>query len=340
MSLLWRTRPCWQILPQQTSYPPLWQRGLRHPCPCIPHSPCLCHLVPARLLTSPFPQARIYPIPCPQAGGILAVPCADNGIHIGRSESSSRFLLSSSALVDHNEMDGIHMIVTCSLHDNSNVIKSHAIIVCGATGYAFIDEDFARRNNLPLHCLHTPYTLHVIDGRPSSSGSITHITRIRLRFREHQEDIPMFVSKLGQYPIVLRIPWLRRHDVWLHFATNKVTFSSKYCLKHCILEPVLVHCALPEPLPIMINAMQRPLGHTVLEEHEVRKVVPEKYHDFLPVFLDNSAQQLPPHRLHIDHEINLVPGFVPPYGPLYNMSQNELKAQKEWIDDNLAKGFI
>ena len=119
-----------------------------------------------------------------------------------------------------------------------------------------------------------------------------------------------------------------------------MTFFSRYSLKHCILEQVLVHCALPEPPPIKINAIQRPLGHTVLEEHEVRKVVPEKYHNFLPLFLDDSARRSPPHRPHIDHEFNLIPGFVPPYGPLYNMSQNELKAQKEWIDDNLAKGFI
>ena len=121
---------------------------------------------------------------------------------MGRSESSSCFLLSSSALVDPNEMDGIHMIVTCSLYHNSNVIKSHALIDCGATRYAFIDEDFARHNNFPLHHLHTTRTLYVIDGRPSSSGAITHITKIRLQIREHQEDIPMFVTKLGQYPIV------------------------------------------------------------------------------------------------------------------------------------------
>ena len=69
-------------------------------------------------------------------------------------------------------------------------------------------------------------------------------------------------------------------------------------------------------------------------------MVSEKYHDFLPLFLDDSARRLPTNRPHIDHEINLVPGFVPPYGPLYNMSQNELKAQNKWIDDNLAKGFI
>ena len=116
---------------------------------------------------------------------------------MGRSEPSSRFLLSSTALVDPNEMDGIHMFVTCSLHDNSNVIKSHPLVDCGATGYAFIDEDFTRRNNLPLHRLHLPRTLHDIDGRPSSSGAITHITKVHLRIQGHQEEILMFITKLG-----------------------------------------------------------------------------------------------------------------------------------------------
>jgi len=42
----------------------------------------------------------------------------------------------------------------------------------------------------------------------------------------------------------------------------------------------------------------------------------------------------------VDHEIKLEPGFVPPFGPLYPMSPNELESQKGWIDDMLAKGFI
>ena len=89
-----------------------------------------------------------------------------------------------------------------------------------------------------------------------------------------------------------------------------------------------------------LDFISRLLGHTVLEEHEVQKVVPEAYHDHLPLFLEEKARQLPPYSPGVDHEINLEPDFKPPFGPLYSMSQTELKAQKEWLDDNLAKGFI
>jgi hypothetical protein len=43
----------------------------------------------------------------------------------------------------------------------------------------------------------------------------------------------MFVTKLGHYPLVLGIPWLKLHDVAIHFASNLITFGSQYCLAHC-----------------------------------------------------------------------------------------------------------
>ena len=33
-------------------------------------------------------------------------------------------------------------------------------------------------------------------------------------------------------------------------------------------------------------------------------------------------------------------GKSPPFGPIYQLSEKELKVLKEYVDDNLAKGFI
>jgi hypothetical protein len=74
--------------------------------------------------------------------------------------------LSSFVRVDQNEMDGNHIIITCTLHNQENVIKSHALIDCGATSFAFIDEAYACHHHLPLHHLRLPRNLIVIDGRP------------------------------------------------------------------------------------------------------------------------------------------------------------------------------
>jgi len=68
--------------------------------------------------------------------------------------------------------------------------------------------------------------------------------------------------------------------------------------------------------------------------------VPEEYSLYANVFEKRNAEKLPPHRPNVDHEIPLIEGAKPTYGPIYNLSELELKTLKEYIDRMLAKGFI
>ncbi|KAI0993243.1 hypothetical protein K3495_g14941, partial [Podosphaera aphanis] len=67
--------------------------------------------------------------------------------------------------------------------------------------------------------------------------------------------------------------------------------------------------------------------------------LPQHYHQHIKAFDVKSAEILPPHRP-CDHQVNLKPGTVPPSGPLYNMSVDELRVLRKWLDENLKKGFI
>jgi predicted aspartyl protease len=144
-------------------------------------------------------------------------------------------------------MDRNHLIVMYTLYDQENVIKSHALIDCGATGYAFIDKNYASHHCLPLHLLKSLRNLTVIDGRPVTSRAITHIIHTSLAIQNHQEDIHLFVTKLGYYPIILGIPWLRRHDVCLRIAQNIVIFDSNYYLNHCLDDALHVQGTIQDP---------------------------------------------------------------------------------------------
>ncbi|KAG5719025.1 hypothetical protein E4T56_gene20411 [Termitomyces sp. T112] len=75
------------------------------------------------------------------------------------------------------------------------------------------------------------------------------------------------------------------------------------------------------------------------EEQILSEVVPPEYHEFTDVFSKGSAKELPPHRSY-DHKIDLEEGTSPPFGKIYNMSEIELWALKEYLDDMLGKGFI
>src|SRR5437868_2181104 len=142
---------------------------------------------------------------------------------------SSPCLSKSSLCLDQmeNGIEDNHLVLAYNIIDNQNIICSYTLIDSGATGYAFLDKDIARRHHLPLYSLKDPIALAVIDGRPISSGVITHLTRIQLKIKDHLELIPAFITKLGGYPLTLGIPWLKHHDVAINFASNTVTFESE-----------------------------------------------------------------------------------------------------------------
>ena len=48
------------------------------------------------------------------------------------------------------------------------------------------------------------------------------------------------------------------------------------------------------------------------------------------MFSPKEAKKLLPHRDH-DYEIRLIEGKMPPFGPLYAISREELAALKEWL---------
>jgi len=74
-------------------------------------------------------------------------------------------------------------------------------------------------------------------------------------------------------------------------------------------------------------------------EETLKTQVPAEYHEFLPLFREAPANELPPYRTY-DHRIPLKEGFTPPFGPLYSMSRPELEALKSWLEENLTKGFV
>lgn len=157
-------------------------------------------------------------------------------------------------------MEGKHLVVSCSLNVNDEIIRTHALIDCGATGISFVDEDFARHHQLPLRLLKKPRALEVIDGRPISSGDITHIALTHFSIHEHHEQLPMFVTKLGHYPIVLGIPWLNLHDVAIRFSSRTLTFGSQYCTAHCNATPTTVTALSDEPPQVVLPPTTPPVA--------------------------------------------------------------------------------
>ena len=67
--------------------------------------------------------------------------------------------------------------------------------------------------------------------------------------------------------------------------------------------------------------------------------IPFQYNEYAAQFSDIEAGKLPSFKQG-DHAIELIEGTEPPFGPLYNLSQTELKALREYLDDAVAKGTV
>jgi hypothetical protein len=88
---------------------------------------------------------------------------------------------------------------------NNQEMPTHALTVCRATGIALMDQDFACHHHILSQELNERKQIEVIDGRSIVAGDITHIANRGIKLQDHGEQLPMFITKLEQYLIVLRI---------------------------------------------------------------------------------------------------------------------------------------
>ena len=140
----------------------------------------------------------------------------------------------SAFSISEDSLDGRHFVVSIELSVENRVLHTHALIDCGASGYAFIDSSFAQRNSLPLTPLVRPRVLEVVDGRPAAAGMLTHLAKLKMNVNGHHEHGSFLVTQLGHYPVVLGVKWLQIHDPFVSWSRNTLTFSSSYCRLECL----------------------------------------------------------------------------------------------------------
>ena len=90
-------------------------------------------------------------------------------------------------------------------------------------------------------------------------------------------------------------------------------------------------------IPADFQVMQVQLE--TLDESLEEPTIPKAYRDLANVLLPSNANFLPSHRDE-HHAIELDTGKTPPFSPLYNLSEYQLKTLRDYMDKNLANRFI
>lgn len=231
-----------------------------------------------------------------------------------------------------------------------------------------------------------PKNLSLADGK-RLPYQITAWALVPISIGEHTETLPCYVTKLGDYPVILGVPWLKQHNPDFDWPKGTCTLR---CTESCtalaadpiatagdrvkttqmtkdlstgrprsqtlydprqvdsgefdklVCDPEATVCIMRLVEDVTISAISTAdfdkfMGSKHMDPVEL---VPQKFHEYLDVFSREKAEQLPPHRPGVDHEIQLQEGKEAPYFKSRNMSPQELTAVKKYIDDEQAKGSI
>ena len=235
-----------------------------------------------------------------------------------------------------------------------HTIKVKALLDSGASA-CFIDKDFVKRHNLPIVSKNHPVAVEVIDGRPLISGDVTHETKpLDISLEGHRSTVVFNVISSPSNPLILGLSWLDRNNPDIDWNKRKLTFQT-------ISSPSRYPVVTPKPcphrlqrskieVPLMIGARAfmraakkgntfaiyaTPTSQSIQRPTEL----PAQYKQYCDVIEKKNADTLPQHQPY-DCSIELQEGAQPPFGPIYGLSQNELAALRDYLDENLAKNFI
>ena len=227
---------------------------------------------------------------------------------------------------------------------------------------SFIDLSFAQSLNLVLVPKSNPVNVVAFDGNPA--GTILSECTVTLEIGHHSETITLDVTNLGHYPIILGMPWLKLHDPAIIWSKYRLIFNSDFCHSNCLSSRSVVHAVVEHPLipvsrssplssvstdsvpartPVLSLVSSAPSDSFISAPSDsvssLPPVITQYYTDFLDVFSEKESNTLPLHGPH-DHQIPLVDGKAPPFGPIYPLSRTELQVLSDYLKENLEKGFI
>ena len=254
---------------------------------------------------NPSPTVSRHPTPCP---------------------NSAHLPVSALSLMSVDVLPLLTTPVQVTLPSAPSVTLT-ALVDCGACA-SFIDSAVVNRLSLPTTPLAIPQPIQMVDNS-TASKPVTHSAHLHISTPASSTSMDMFVTSIGQYDMILGLPWLRDNN-------PRIDWSSCSILPSTTTPVLLPLMALPEPewnendfAADAFPDLPDPPNYIEL----LKTIVPDRYHNFLPAFSKTATDFLPPARP-CDHTILLSPAARPASANMYNLSEPKLKALRSWLDEH------
>ncbi len=207
----------------------------------------------------------------------------------------------------------------------NEAVKVKVMLDSGSVGN-FISPEAVQRCGLKTQSRETPLSVTHVQG--GKVGMVTEQVRCRVRKGTHSEIITFDVVPLGKHAIIIGMPWLQVHNLYMDWEKHKVFFQLEYCKKNCI-GSMIEH---DSELAIM--------EITAVSEEE-KQAIPNEYHDLIEVFDIERAQSLLPTRGDFDFKIELKEGAKwPKLSKPYQLTPAQMEEAKMQIVELEEAGMI
>ena len=248
------------------------------------------------------------------------------------------------------------------------------VLIDSGSSRSFIDSRFVSDQGIPTTKLPLPLTLRLFDGSIAPSGKISDCIQTQFRLPLLPSETWNFlVTPLdSSCDLVLGLDWLRSRNPIVDWKSGEVAprpQDSSTPIGHsaaptaAFVSGATSTTSVPSGSKDIDIALSSEAEFLELLENndcvlaaritlsasdttppsddleKVRSQLPPEYQDFADVFSKSKAEALPPHRPY-DLSIPISSDAKPPFGPVYRLSEVEERTLKDFIDENLAKGFV
>ena len=262
----------------------------------------------------------------------------------------------------------------CALFHTTAIINDTKLLTVlidnGSQSYAMINERLVNRLNLPLIDIQPRQVTGVLEGPTEKIEQATYFSLDIGGFKTHRAFA--YILKGQSEDLIIGRPWMKQNEATIDEKHAEITFdgydtkvlSNEHLQKEPSQTATLQVSQIMASTYAGIAQRQRKQKSDLqlfsasladiekalkpkpkLTREDVLRELPSHYAQFIEVFDPHEASKLPPHRPGIDQEIALEKGENDkdrevPWGPLYNMSRDELLVLRKELTSLLDKDFI
>ena len=211
----------------------------------------------------------------------------------------------------------------------------------------YVSPQWVNRFQIPWVRKNNPYQLQTIDGSLAGydNGRIKRRTKnLYVEISQRQEWIAFDIFEVPGHDIILGLPWLQSSNPVIDWTTGQLRWANAKRP-----EWGTVAAALRGPVTSQPSTAEARDGTTLRmvafiktkpqEQSLDGRRLPPGYERYHRLFRDELETGLPEHS-RWDHEIPLKPGTQPKFHPIYGLDEEKLAALREYLDENLKKGYI